>query len=302
MAPLVLFNSNDFSGGVSDLAPTIDNSGAACSYFRSDGSSALSAADERELVLGGILDHLQNSGLDCSNLVHQSILEGVASQSPDFLFVGDALDADYASLLTSIRAGWVDEFRIANASWASNDVAGANITIASINPVCPQDAYRQYGLQRYWNRFDESVNIANLRPSFPFSVSEYAQLENIASLDVQVGGYGTIQARALTDWMPSSDSHAAGLLKDQPTGYMGEINIRLYPNPTASSLTIDGLTPNLQSWQVFDAAGKSQLVPGTLIGERLTLQITGLNPGVYALVLHLDGQLAVSKHTFIKMQ
>jgi hypothetical protein len=279
----------------------LDNTGIACAYFRLDSTSTLSVADQRDHALGGILDHLQAEGLHCGNLVHQGILEGVAVADPDFLFIGDALDATYASLLTGIRAGWVDEFRVAEDLWAHEDLAGANSMLASINPVCPQDAYRQYGLDRYWDRFDEVLTIANLRPWSPFSSSEYSQLETLASLDVSTGGYGTMQARALTDWMPSSDSHNQSQVKDQPSSLHDDLDIRVYPNPATSTLMIDGLNTKLETWEIVDASGRFKSTMGSLTNERLTLQIGNLDPGVYAVILRFNGSRKAIKHTFVKL-
>jgi hypothetical protein len=283
MTPVVTFNTDDGSISVTSLSPTNDNTGAACSYFRTDGTGDWTAAALRDHQYGALRAYLDTEGLGCHTLMHQKAYDARAVDSS--LFVGDGSDVAWQLLLDNVHAGWVDEFRLAKLAWKDGLTAEASALLAGIAPTCAQDAYQMYALDRYWAHFPEVGSIRTLTPTFPFSSSEYAQLESIASLSLSTGGYGTLTARALTDWMPSSDSHISLSKEGEASPTHQGVMLSVYPNPADQIVSIEGLSLQAKEWQVIALDGTAHAVNGEIRDDRLTLRVSDLPPGLYSVIV-----------------
>jgi parallel beta-helix repeat protein len=283
MIPIAALNTDDAVGPVTSLVPINDNTGAACSYFRADGTGDWTSAALRDHQYGALRDYLDTEGLGCHTLMHQMAYDARAMDSS--LFVGDGSDAAWQLLLDNIHAGWVDEFRLAKLAWKEGESAEASLLLAGIAPTCAQDAYLAYALDRYWARFPEVGSMRTLTPTFPFSSSEYAQLESIAALTLAEGGHGTLTARALTDWMPSSDSHVSLSKEGEASSPQRGVMLSVYPNPADQIVSIEGLSLQAKEWQVIALDGTAHAINGEIRDDRLTLRVSDLPPGLYSVIV-----------------
>ena len=61
-----------------------------------------------------------------------------------------------------------------------------------------------------------------------------------------------------------------------------KLNLSLYPNPATEAISIEGLDNKPATIKVFDRLGKLVLIQEQLTGNRITVDLTTLKPGTYA--------------------
>ena len=72
--------------------------------------------------------------------------------------------------------------------------------------------------------------------------------------------------------------------------------VKLYPNPTASTLNIEALA-NIQSIAIYNIIGQ-EVMTKEANSSTISLDVSGLNSGVYVIKTMIDGNVSSTK--FIK--
>ena len=76
--------------------------------------------------------------------------------------------------------------------------------------------------------------------------------------------------------------------------------IKIFPNPTSTYLYIEhSENEKYKSFFCFDMTGKNFTVPYEIYDNRIRLDISGLKPGVYGIILYLKNKIYTSKFIII---
>ena len=118
----------------------------------------------------------------------------------------------------------------------------------------------------------------------------------VITVDVYAGGLSSSQGTQVIDWyfieIVDASSCASGLVETTSS------NVRVYPNPTESVLTLDGLNPATENITVTNMHG--QLIHAISVVNSLSMEIDveHLENGIY--FIHINSTDGSEVHRFIK--
>ena len=101
----------------------------------------------------------------------------------------------------------------------------------------------------------------------------------VITVDVYVGGLSSPQATEVIDWyfieVLAAGSCTAGISEESTS------NINLFPNPTESTLTLDGLDTNTESVTITNASGQIMSTYSSITSSSMEFDVQDLESGMY---------------------
>ena len=133
----------------------------------------------------------------------------------------------------------------------------------------------------------EIYNLSSGAGSYLWSMGDGSTFENnIPEHSYSASGTFTITLTAFSEDGECSSQTSAEIISNWTS--VDEIDlsqISAFPNPTTGQITIELKANPVSFWSLFDAKGSIVISQNQAITDRFTLDLAGLTPGIYSLVL-----------------